>query len=153
MGGGDKNEVTSSGPAEQKEGDPEQEANDACMLQESPLSSSDMRPESIHNNSSCRSVANTAPNYWSEVIKIQDSLAEDIARTATKEMETFLETFPSMYVDKTKKTEAQKAAIKQQKMLQVGTWEKEPPNLNWGYAFNSITFHCILSWPWGQMTP
>ena len=135
MGEGNKNEVAPSWPAKQKEGGMEQEADDVCLLQETSLPSPGIQPGPTPNNSLCDSVMDTAPNYWSEAIKIPDRRAEDIAhaKEVAEEMETFLKTFPSIYVDKTKKTEDQKAAIRLRKMLQVGVLEKEPPSRDWDY--------------------
>ena len=56
-------------------------------------------------------------------------------------METFLKAFPSIYVDKTKKAEDQKAVIRIQKMLQIGILEKGHSSLDllWYYISSSGT--------------
>ena len=110
----------------------EQEADDVRLLQENSLPNPGIQPGPTPNDSLCGSIMDTTPKYRSEAIKIPDSLAEDIARTkeVAKEMETFLKAFPSIYVDKTKKAEDQKAAIRIQKMLQDGMLEKELPSLD-----------------------
>ena len=79
----------------------EQEADDACSLQETSLPSPDIQPGPTPNNSLCDSVTDTTPNCRLEAIKIPDCRAEDIvhAKQVAEEMETFLKTFPSIEVD------------------------------------------------------
>ena len=64
-------------------------------------------------------------------IEVPDSVSEDIAleKRIKEEMENFLKVFPSIPVDKTPKTEEQKATLKRQKMQQVRELEGEFPDL------------------------
>merc|ERR1712237_196066 len=90
-----------------------------------------VQPGLTSNNSLCEIAVGNSPNNVSSNIEVPDSVSEDIAmeKGMAEEMETFLKVFPSIPVDKTPKTEEQKAAIKRQKMQQVSVLEEELPDL------------------------